>query len=107
MLAETDHFERWDAVDEAGRTAFFEGLAAFEEAVRERGSIVAGAGLTPPSQAVTLRPGAPDVAGPFVETVEQLGGFYLIDVPDLASALEAARRLPAHLTVEVRPTADE
>lgn len=106
MLAEADHFERWASVDEAGRTAFFEALAAFEEAVTARGSIVAGAGLAPPAQAVTLRPGQPPAAGPYAETVEQVGGFYLIDVPDLETAVEVARLMPAHVTVEVRPTAD-
>lgn len=106
MLAEADHFERWASVDEAGRAAFFEALNAFEEAVTARGSIVAGAGLAPPTEAVTLRPGQPPAVGPYAETVEQMGGFYLIDVPDLETAVEVARLMPAHVTVEVRPTAD-
>ncbi|WP_309650179.1 YciI family protein [Nocardioides sp.] len=107
LVAEADHFERWAVVDEAGRAAFFEALSAFEEAVAARGSIVAGAGLAPPAQAVTLRPGQPLAVGPYAETVEQMGGFYLIDVPDLETAVEVARLMPAHVTVEVRPTADE
>ncbi len=43
--------------------------------------------------------------GPYAETKEQLGGFYLIDVDDLDAALEVAARLPGshHGTVEVRP----
>ena len=45
------------------------------------------------------------VDGPFTETKEQLGGYYLIDVPDLDAALSWAERCPgaAHGTVEVRP----
>ena len=42
--------------------------------------------------------------GPFAETVEQVGGFYLIDVPDLGAAVELAALLPREYTVEVRPT---
>ena len=41
--------------------------------------------------------------GPFTETIEQLGGFYLIDVPDLDTAVTAAKLLPRKLLVEVRP----
>jgi hypothetical protein len=43
--------------------------------------------------------------GPFIETREQLGGYYLIDVPDLDAALKWAARCPgaSHGTVEVRP----
>lgn len=45
------------------------------------------------------------IAGPFAETTEQLGGYYLIDVPDLDAAIEVAERLPpaAKGTVEIRP----
>ena len=43
--------------------------------------------------------------GPFAETKEQIGGFYIIDVPDMATALDWASRCPAtgHGAVEVRP----
>jgi hypothetical protein len=45
------------------------------------------------------------IDGPFAETKEQLGGYYLIDVPDLDAALSWAARCPAaqYGTVEVRP----
>jgi hypothetical protein len=42
--------------------------------------------------------------GPYAETVEQLGGFYLIDVPDLDTAVGLAALLPQEYAVEVRPT---
>ncbi len=53
-----------------------------------------------------MQPGAdrPVTDGPFTETVEQLGGFYLIDVADLDTAVELAALLPREYTVEVRPT---
>jgi hypothetical protein len=42
--------------------------------------------------------------GPFAETVEQIGGFYLVDLPDLDTAVEIAGLLPREYTIEVRPT---
>lgn len=46
--------------------------------------------------------------GPFAETREQLGGYFLVDVPDLDAALEIAKRIPggAKGTIEVRPLVD-
>jgi hypothetical protein len=44
--------------------------------------------------------------GPFAETVEQVGGFYLIDVPDMDTAVELAALLPREYTVEVRTTVE-
>jgi hypothetical protein len=58
------------------------------------------------AKSVRVRHGRPVItAGPFAETVEQLGGFFLIDVPDLDAAIEVAGRLPSARkgTVEIRP----
>ena len=70
--------------------------------------LVAGAGLKETDTATTLRVsgGSHSVHdGPFAETKEQLGGFYLVDVADLDAALEIARRIPMPHggSVEVRP----
>ena len=67
-----------------------------------------GAGLQPPQQATTIRhqDGTQRVQdGPYAEAKEQLGGYYVIDVPDLDQALAWAARCPAASTgaVEVRP----
>ncbi|WP_272944195.1 YciI family protein [Arthrobacter sp. CAL618] len=43
--------------------------------------------------------------GPFAETAEQLGGFYVLDVPDLGVAVELVKLLPEY-TVELRPITD-
>ena len=43
--------------------------------------------------------------GPFAETVEQLGGFYVLEAPDLDAVVAAVRHLPEY-TVEIRPVAD-
>ena len=53
-----------------------------------------------------MRPGRERAVttGPYAETVEQVGGFYFVDLPDLATAVEVAALLPREYTVEVRPT---
>jgi hypothetical protein len=74
----------------------------------EKGWFVAGAALQPTSTATTVR--APDgkpvvTDGPFAETKEQLGGYYLVDVGSIDEALEWAAKIPGarHGSVEVRP----
>lgn len=68
-----------------------------------------GSGLAPTMAATTVRtaPGGAQTLhdGPFAETREQLGGYYVIDVPDLDAALAIARQVPLCSTgsVEVRP----
>lgn len=81
---------------------------AYGEAMRKAGVMVGGNRLRPSNTASTVRVTAGKSSvldGPYAETKEQLGGYYLIDVPDLDSALTWAARCPsaAHGTVEVRP----
>jgi len=67
------------------------------------GKIVEGRALQPTSTATTIRN---DVVtdGPFVETKEALGGYYLIEAPDLDAALAIGKQVPARFGgVEVRP----
>jgi hypothetical protein len=84
----------------------------YTAALKESGSFIAGEGLQPSSTATTVKyqEGADPITvdGPFAETKEQLGGFYLIDVEDLDAALEWARRVPARSGsgTEVRPVMD-
>jgi hypothetical protein len=106
MLGGVDHFDNWDAAGEDLRARYFRDYRAFADAVRERGDIVVGDALTRPEAARCVQPGAGRVVteGPFVETVEQIGGFYVIDVPDFDTAVEAARLLPQEHRVEVRQT---
>lgn len=76
----------------------------YVHALRNSGIVVAGSGLYPPetASAVRRRNGETHVQdGPITETKEQLGGFFIIDVPDLDTALEWAARGPAQ-AVEVR-----
>ena len=81
---------------------------AYTEAVKKAGVHVGSNRLRPTSSATTVRlsGGKTQVLdGPYADTKEQLGGYYMIDVPDLDAALSWAARCPgaSHGTVEVRP----
>ena len=81
---------------------------AFTEALKKAGAYQASGRLQPTSTATTVRVanGKTQVLnGPYAESKEQLGGYFLIDVPDLDAALSWAARCPGatHGTVEVRP----
>ena len=96
--------EQFDRRDPAAAAAG----KAYGEALRASGVMVTAAGLQPPRSAtmVSVRDGKRQVHdGPYAETKEFLGGFVIIDVPDLDAALEWAARHPAaaQSAVEVRP----
>lgn len=101
---------------EAGETAMspedtgkmMQAYGAYTEALVKAGAMQAGERLRPSSDAtsVRVRNGKTEVLnGPYAETREQLGGYYLVDVPDLDAALSWAARCPSssHGTIEVRP----
>jgi hypothetical protein len=97
-----------EAVDQS-KDAKAAGMA-YGEALRAAGVFVAGAGLGLPETAtiVSVRDGKRQVHdGPYAETKEYLGGFVIIDVPNLDAALKWAARNPsaAEVFVEVRPLA--
>ncbi len=82
--------------------------AAYTDAMRKAGILVAGDRLqeTRASKKVRVRDGKAVVLdGPFTDTKEQLGGYYLIDVPSLAEAVSWAERCPSAATgsIDVRP----
>jgi hypothetical protein len=88
--------------------AEMEGYNAFTEEVQRRGVMLGGDALEPTSTATTVRvqdgrTTATD--GPFAETKEALGGFYLVDARDLDEAIELAAMIPAakHGAIEIRP----
>jgi hypothetical protein len=83
-------------------------FVAYAQALSEAGVLITATGLQPSRTATTVRvqDGQRSVQdGPFADTKEQLGGIYIIDVPDLDTALEWAARNPAASLagVEVRP----
>ena len=80
----------------------------FGESLRKTGHYVNGSQLAPTSSASTVRVrnGKMSVTdGPFAETKEQLGGYYLIEAADLNEALQIASRIPSARmgSIEVRP----
>ena len=82
--------------------------AAYSEAMGKAGVVLGGNRLRPTAEATTVRVkgGKTEVLdGPYADTKEQLGGYYLIDVPDLDAALSWAARCPSASTgtIEVRP----
>jgi hypothetical protein len=78
---------------------------AFTAGVEAHGArIVGGEALEPTATATSIRRGREVTDGPFVETKEALGGYYLIDAPDLDTALAVGKSVPARFGgVEVRP----
>ena len=81
---------------------------AFTDDVRKSGQLLGGEALQPTSAATTVRVRNGKVSttdGPFAETKEQLGGFYLVEAKDLNDAIQVASRIPGakHGSVEVRP----
>lgn len=98
---------------EVPEEAMAEARAAFDRYAKslDAAGVLLGADVMQPvaaSTTVTLRSGSLQVQdGPFADTKEQLGGVFLIDVPDLDAALAWAEKCPAAQwgTIEVRPTA--
>jgi len=81
---------------------------AYGQALKEAGALLGSNRLRPAADSTTVRivDGKTQVLdGPFADSKEELGGYYLIDVPDLDAALAWAARCPgaSHGVVEVRP----
>jgi hypothetical protein len=90
----------------------FADCAAFTSDLSSRGHYIGGHRLLPPSTATTLRMHKGQIAltdGPFAETKEQLGGYYLIEARDMNEAIRIAARSPGARIgcVEVRPVAED
>jgi hypothetical protein len=88
-----------------------EAYGRFGQEVEAAGAFVAGAGLqpTPTATTVRVRDGERLITdGPFAETKEQLGGFYLLECKDLDEAIEWAAKIPGAQggSIEVRPEMD-
>jgi hypothetical protein len=104
--------ERWDTMDEGQQEAMRDQYRAFAEEAGQRGALVGGFELEPASTATTLRSGdnGPIVTdGPFAETKEQLGGYFLLECGSLDDAIELASKIPAAQqdgAVEVRPVSE-
>ena len=103
-----DEEKKVGAMSQNESAAFLGEYFAFTEGIRKSGHYVAGEALQPVQTATTVRIRNGKVSttdGPFAETKEQLGGFYLIEARDLNDALQVASKIPsARLgSIEVRP----
>jgi hypothetical protein len=95
----------WDGRTEQEQRENHERHARFMALMRSRGALLGGEQLTASATATTVRRDGDQVGvtdGPYAETAEQIGGFYVIDAADLDEALTLARQLGEPI-VEVRP----
>ena len=108
MLLIYDEEQMWAKLSEAERKQIYAEYGQFSQQVKSGGQYVTGAQLQPISAAtsVRVRNGKRLLTdGPFAETREQLGGYYLVEAKDLDEALALAAGIPSARfgTVEVRP----
>lgn len=101
----------WAATPQADQNKIFEEYMAFTEDIKKSGHHRAGEALQPIATATTVRVRNGKTAttdGPFAETREQLGGFYLIEAKNLDEATAIAARIPSARvgSIEVRPIVD-
>ena len=108
MLLIYDDEQTWRKMPDAERETVMGEYYAYTEALKQAGKYVAGDALQPVSTAksVRVREGETTTTdGPFAETREILGGYYLVDVDSEDEALEWAAKIPSARfgTIEVRP----
>ena len=106
-----DDEKRLSARPESESAAVLAEYFAFTDDIQKSGHYIAAEALQPVQTATTVRIRNGKVSttdGPFVETKEQLGGFYLLECEDLDQALEWAKRVPLRPggSIEVRPVMD-
>ena len=106
-----DEEQKMAGMSKSEGDAFMGEYFAFTEGIKQSGQYVGGEALQPVKTATTVRVRNGKMSttdGPFAETKEQLGGFYLIDAKDLNEAIQVASKIPsARLgSVEVRPVVD-
>ena len=106
-----DEEKKMAEMPKADSDAFMGEYFAFTNDIKQSGHYVAGEALHPVHAATTVRirngkMSATD--GPFAETKEQLGGFYLVTAKDLNEAIQVASRIPSarYGSIEVRPIVD-
>ena len=98
----------WETLSEAERGEMMLAYGSFSQELRDSGSLVAGDALEPTETATTVRVRDDETLttdGPFAETKEQLGGYYLVEADSLDEAIGWAAKIPGarYGSVEVRP----
>jgi hypothetical protein len=103
-----DDEKKWETMSQEEAGAVFGEYFGFTEGIKQSGHHIAGEALQPTSTATTVRVRNGKIAttdGPFAETKEQLGGYYLINAKDLNEAIQIAAKIPSARigSIEVRP----
>lgn len=101
-----------EQMPQADADEHYEEYREFTSSIRKSGHFVDCNRLLPPSAAITIRVRKGKISsmdGPFVETKEQLGGYYVIEARDLNEAIQVAAKIPgaARGCVEIRPIAND
>ena len=110
LLAGMGEMAPWDELSAEEQEAGMARHVAFDEAIAARPGveILGGEALGEGSLATTLRTRGGEMTvtdGPFAEAAEQIGGYYLIESPDLDTVIELCRILPAY-DIDIRPVLD-
>jgi len=108
LLLIYDNEKVWEDMPEAEKGRLFGAYTTFTNDIKASGHYIAGDALQPVRTAtsVRVRNGKTQTTdGPFAETREQLGGYYLVEAKDLDEATKIAARIPSAEigTIEVRP----
>ena len=103
-----DDEKKWETMSKAEADAYMGEYFQFTENIKTSGHYLGGNALQPVSTATTVRSRNGKLSttdGPFAETKEQLGGYYLIEARDLNDALQVAAKIPSVRagSIEVRP----
>ena len=106
-----DEEKKINAMSKADADAFMGEYFSFTDGIQKSGHYLAGEALQPTSTATTVRVRNGKVSttdGPFAETKEQLGGYYLINAKDLNDAIQVASKIPSAKlgTIEIRPVVE-
>jgi hypothetical protein len=106
-----DEEKTYAGMSKAESDAFMGEYFAFTEGIKKSGNYLGGEALKPVHTATTVRVRNGKTSttdGPFAETKEQLGGFYMIEARDLNDAIQVAAKIPSARfgSVEVRPIED-
>ena len=110
LLAGYGEMPAWDAMTPEDQEAGMARHVAFDEACAAHPDveIVSAEALGEGSMATTLRTRGGEVTvtdGPFAEAAEQIGGYYLLDAPDLDTVIKLCQILPAY-DMDIRPVVD-
>ena len=104
---------KFESMSETERNAFVDTCWNYDDQLRAEGRFSGGEALQPPSSARTLRSQGGKVVvtdGPYAETKEQIGGFFILEASDMEHAVELMSKHPAvnggPSTFEIRPVAD-